>query len=34
MIGHIENKLTLPLGINASIDAEKGTIILNENAVI
>ncbi|MES2761210.1 MAG: LD-carboxypeptidase [Bacteroidota bacterium] len=34
MIGHIENKLTLPLGINASIDAEKGTISLNENSVV
>ncbi|MES2513585.1 MAG: LD-carboxypeptidase [Bacteroidota bacterium] len=33
MIGHIENKLTLPLGVNASIDAAKGTISLNENAV-
>jgi muramoyltetrapeptide carboxypeptidase len=33
MIGHIENKLTLPLGINAAIDAEKGSIELVENAV-
>lgn len=33
MIGHIENKLTVPLGINASIDADKGSIHLNENAV-
>ncbi len=34
MIGHIENKLTIPLGIKASIDSEKGTISLNENAVV
>ncbi len=27
-IGHIENKLTLPIGINAEMDAEKGTIKL------
>jgi len=33
MIGHIENKLTVPLGINATIDADKGTIKLDENAV-
>ncbi|MDZ4665664.1 MAG: LD-carboxypeptidase [Bacteroidota bacterium] len=33
MIGHIENKLTVPLGINASIDADKGTISLNESSV-
>lgn len=34
MIGHIENKLTLPLGINATIDADKGTISLEENSVL
>lgn len=34
MIGHIENKLTVPLGINATIDADKGTIGLNERSVI
>ena len=34
MIGHIENKLTLPLGISAAIDADKGTIGLNERGVI
>jgi muramoyltetrapeptide carboxypeptidase LdcA involved in peptidoglycan recycling len=34
MIGHIENKLTLPIGIKASMDAEKGTISLNENSVV
>lgn len=34
MIGHIENKLTLPLGINATIDADKGTISLEENSVM
>lgn len=34
MIGHIENKLTLPLGINVLLDADKGTIKLEENSVI
>lgn len=33
MIGHIENKLTVPLGIKATIDAEKGTIVLEESSV-
>lgn len=33
MIGHIENKLTVPVGINASIDADKGTISLLESSV-
>jgi muramoyltetrapeptide carboxypeptidase len=33
MIGHIENKLTVPLGIDASMDADKGTISLNEASV-
>lgn len=34
MIGHIENKLTLPLGINAQIDAGKGSLQLLEPAVV
>jgi len=34
MIGHIENKLTVPIGVKANIDAEKGTISLDENSVI
>lgn len=34
MIGHIENKLTVPLGINATIEADGGYIQLNENAVV
>jgi muramoyltetrapeptide carboxypeptidase len=34
MIGHIENKLTIPIGINAEMDADKGTIQLKEGAVI
>lgn len=33
MIGHIENKYTVPLGVNASINADKGTIKLLESAV-
>ncbi|QIP15849.1 LD-carboxypeptidase [Spirosoma aureum] len=34
MIGHITDKFTVPLGINAEIDAAKGTIRLLEHAVI
>jgi muramoyltetrapeptide carboxypeptidase len=34
MIGHIENKLTVPLGIKATIDSDKGIIKLDENAVV
>jgi muramoyltetrapeptide carboxypeptidase len=33
MIGHIENKLTVPVGIMAEMDAAKGTIQLLEAAV-
>lgn len=33
MIGHIENKLTVPLGINATMNADSGTVSLNENSV-
>lgn len=34
MIGHIENKLTIPLGITATMDADKGTINLEEGSVV
>jgi muramoyltetrapeptide carboxypeptidase len=34
MIGHIENKFTMPLGIKAEIDAGNGRIKLQEPAVI
>jgi muramoyltetrapeptide carboxypeptidase len=34
MTGHIENKLTLPLGIEVTIDADKGMIGLAEAAVV
>jgi muramoyltetrapeptide carboxypeptidase len=34
MIGHIENKLTVPLGIKAEMDATAGTIQLLESSVI
>jgi len=34
MIGHIENKFTIPVGINAEIDAGNGRIRLQEPAVI
>lgn len=33
MIGHIENKFTMPLGIQAEIDAGTGSITLLESAV-
>ena len=32
--GHIENKLTLPVGIMATLDADAGTLSLDEAAVI
>jgi muramoyltetrapeptide carboxypeptidase len=32
--GHIENKLTLPLGVSATIDGDAGTLTLNESAVV
>lgn len=31
--GHIEQKLTLPLGVEATLDADAGTLTLNESAV-
>lgn len=34
MIGHIEDKFTIPLGVNAEIDGDKGSIKLLEPAVI
>jgi len=34
MIGHVANKYTLPIGINARMDADKGTIELLEEAVV
>lgn len=33
MIGHVEDKFTLPLGVTAEIDAEQGSITLQEPAV-
>ncbi len=33
MTGHIENKLTLPIGINANMNADTGEISLNESGV-
>lgn len=32
--GHIEKKLTLPLGVNATLDADAGTMTVNEAAVV
>lgn len=34
MIGHVANKYTLPIGIDARMDADKGTIELLEEAVV
>ena len=34
MIGHIENKFTIPLGIETEIDADRGKISLLEAAVL
>jgi muramoyltetrapeptide carboxypeptidase len=33
-IGHIENKMTLPIGVNAELDADKGKITLLETAIL
>jgi muramoyltetrapeptide carboxypeptidase len=33
MIGHIENKFTIPIGVEVEIDAEKGSIRMMESAV-
>jgi len=34
MIGHISDKFTIPIGVNAAIDADKGTIKLLETSVV
>jgi muramoyltetrapeptide carboxypeptidase len=34
MIGHIPMKFTMPIGVEAQIDADKGTVLLLEPAVI
>lgn len=34
MIGHIENKYTLPIGIEAEMNADNGTLTLLEPAVV
>jgi muramoyltetrapeptide carboxypeptidase len=33
MIGHIENKFTIPIGIEADMDADNGTLTMRERAV-
>ena len=33
MIGHIENKFTVPVGIEADMDADKGILTMRESAV-
>jgi muramoyltetrapeptide carboxypeptidase len=34
MIGHIKEKITIPLGVKATIDVDKGEFVIEENAVI
>ena len=34
MIGHIRDQFTVPIGVQAEIDAEAGTITLLEPAVV
>ena len=34
MIGHIQNNFTVPLGVEVEIDAERGTILMLEPAVL
>ena len=34
MLGHTKNKFTVPLGVEVEIDAEQGTILMLESAVI
>ena len=34
MFGHVKRKFTLPLGVNAQIDADAGTLTLLEHAVL
>ena len=34
MIGHLKNKFTVPLGVEVEIDAEQGTILMLESAVL
>jgi muramoyltetrapeptide carboxypeptidase len=34
MIGHIENKYTLPVGVEVEMDADKGTMQMLEAAVV
>jgi muramoyltetrapeptide carboxypeptidase len=33
LIGHTDNQLTLPLGILATLDADKGELVIEESAV-
>jgi muramoyltetrapeptide carboxypeptidase len=34
MIGHVKDKITVPLGIQATVDADAGTFSIDESAVI
>lgn len=34
MIGHIKDKVTMPIGVNATLDVDKGTFSITENAVV
>jgi muramoyltetrapeptide carboxypeptidase len=33
-IGHTDDQLTLPLGLSATLDADKGTLEIKESAVL
>jgi muramoyltetrapeptide carboxypeptidase len=33
-VGHIEKKLTLPIGVQATLDADAGTLTIDESAVV
>ncbi|MGE5314632.1 MAG: S66 peptidase family protein [Acidobacteriota bacterium] len=34
MIGHIKNKVTMPIGVRATVDADKKSLIIRESAVV
>ena len=34
MIGHVKDKITVPLGVRATLDADEGTFVIDESAVV
>lgn len=34
MIGHVKDKITVPVGVRALLDADGGTLTIGENAVV